>query len=79
MYNLLLFINIATCFDNNFGHHQALNEHSQVIKHTGYNTDAYLLTDYWSTNMSREYIIKLQIWLKRYKEYSQSYKYNKKG
>jgi hypothetical protein len=33
MYNLLLFINVATCFDHNFGHHQALNEHSQVIKH----------------------------------------------
>jgi hypothetical protein len=30
MYNLL---NIATCFDHNFGHHQALNEHSQVMKH----------------------------------------------
>jgi hypothetical protein len=22
-----MFINIATCFDHNFGHHQALNEH----------------------------------------------------
>jgi hypothetical protein len=27
MYNLLMFINIAICFDHNFGHHQALNEH----------------------------------------------------
>jgi hypothetical protein len=27
MYNLLMFINIATCFDHNFDHHQALNEH----------------------------------------------------
>jgi hypothetical protein len=26
-----MFINIRTCFDHNFGHHQALNEHSQVI------------------------------------------------
>jgi hypothetical protein len=34
------------CFDDNFGHHQALNEHSQVIRHIGYNTDQYLLTDY---------------------------------
>jgi hypothetical protein len=32
MYNLFMFTNIATCFDHNFGHHQALNEHSQVIK-----------------------------------------------
>jgi hypothetical protein len=32
------------CFDHNFGHHQALNEHSQVIKHIGYNMDPYLLT-----------------------------------
>jgi hypothetical protein len=31
-----MFINIATCFDHNFGHHQALNEHSQVLKHIGY-------------------------------------------
>jgi hypothetical protein len=23
IYNLLLFINIATCFEHNFGHHQA--------------------------------------------------------
>jgi hypothetical protein len=46
MYNLLLFINIATHFDHNFGHHQALNEHSQVIKRIGCNTDLYLLTDY---------------------------------
>jgi hypothetical protein len=27
MYNLLMFINMATCFDHNFGHHQDLNEH----------------------------------------------------
>jgi hypothetical protein len=27
-----MFINIATCFDHTFGHHQALNEHSQVIE-----------------------------------------------
>jgi hypothetical protein len=53
MYNLLMFINTATCFGHNFGHHQALNEHSQVIKHTGYNTDPYLLTDYREANMSR--------------------------
>jgi hypothetical protein len=26
MYNLLMFINIATCFNHNFGHHQALNK-----------------------------------------------------
>jgi hypothetical protein len=38
MYNLFLFINIDTCVDHNFGHHQALNEHSQVIKHIGYST-----------------------------------------
>jgi hypothetical protein len=31
MYNLLMFISIATCFDHNFGHHQALNEHPQVM------------------------------------------------
>jgi hypothetical protein len=46
MYNLLMFINIATCFDHNFGYHQALNEHSQVIRHIGYNMDPYMLTDY---------------------------------
>jgi hypothetical protein len=51
-----MFINIATCFDHNFGHHQALNEHSQVIKHIGYNMDPYLLTDYSAANMSREKI-----------------------
>jgi hypothetical protein len=28
--------------------------------------------------MSREYITKLQLWLKGYKEYSQSYEYDKK-
>jgi hypothetical protein len=82
MYNSLLFINIATCFDHNFGHHQALNEHSEVIKHIRYNTDPYLLTDYCVANMSRditrERITKLQLWLKRYKEYSQSYKHEKK-
>jgi hypothetical protein len=35
MYNLLMFYqySYATCFDHNFGHHQALNEHSQVLKH----------------------------------------------
>jgi hypothetical protein len=29
MYNLLMFYqySYATCFDHNFGHHQALNEH----------------------------------------------------
>jgi hypothetical protein len=42
----------ATCFDHNFGHHQALNEHSQVIKYIGYNTDPYLLTDYCVANIS---------------------------
>jgi hypothetical protein len=48
MYNLLTFYQYiyATCFDHNFGHHQALNEHPQVIKHIGYNKDPYLLTDY---------------------------------
>jgi hypothetical protein len=46
MYNLLMFINIATCFEDSFAHLQALNEHSQVIKHIGYNTGPYLLTDY---------------------------------
>jgi hypothetical protein len=35
--------------------------------------------DYWSANMSRKYITKLQLWLKGYKEYSQSYKYDKKN
>jgi hypothetical protein len=41
MYNLLKFINTATCFDHNFGHYQALNEHSQVgyIKLTVYTTN----------------------------------------
>jgi hypothetical protein len=24
---------MARCFEHHFGHHQALNEHSQVIKH----------------------------------------------
>jgi hypothetical protein len=56
-----MFIYMATGFDHNFGHHKALNEHSQAIKHIGYNTDPYLLTDYRAANMSREYIIKLQI------------------
>jgi hypothetical protein len=60
-------------FDHDFGH-QALNEHTQVIKHIGYNTDQYLLTDFWAANISMEYITELQIWLKWYKEYSQSYK-----
>jgi hypothetical protein len=40
--------------------------------------DPYLLTDYWAANMSREYITKLQLWLQRYIEYSQSYEYDKK-
>jgi hypothetical protein len=45
MYNSLMFINIATCFDHNFDHHQALNEQSQVIKHIGCVMDPHLLTD----------------------------------
>jgi uridylate kinase len=60
-----MFINIATCFDHNFGHHQALNEHSQVITHIGYNTDPYLLTDYCVANMSREYVYKVTIMMKK--------------
>jgi hypothetical protein len=59
-----MFINIATCFVHNFGHHQALNEYCQVIKHIGYNTDPYLLTDYCVANILWEYITKLQLWLK---------------
>jgi hypothetical protein len=55
----------ATCFDHNFGYHQALNEHSQVIKHIGYNTDLYLLTDYWAANISWEYIYKITIMIKK--------------
>jgi hypothetical protein len=46
-----MLINIATCFDHNFDHDQALNEHSQVIKHIGYNTDPYLLTDFCVANI----------------------------
>jgi hypothetical protein len=54
MYNLFMFYqySYAACFDHNFGHHQALNEHSQVIKHIGYNMDPYLLTDYCVANVS---------------------------
>jgi hypothetical protein len=51
----------ATCFNHNFGHHQALKEHSQVIKHIGYNTDPYLLTDNCVANISWEYIYKVTI------------------
>jgi hypothetical protein len=60
----------ATCFDHNFGHHQALNEHSQVIKHIGYNTDPYLLTDYCVANISWECIYKVTIMIKVYKTFS---------
>jgi hypothetical protein len=38
-----------------------LYEHSQVIKHVGYNKDPYLLTDYFVANRSRPYNTKLQI------------------
>jgi hypothetical protein len=64
MYNLFMFYqySYAACFNDNFGHHQALNEHSQVITHIEYNMEPYLLTDYWATNMSRGYVTKLQIW-----------------
>jgi hypothetical protein len=55
----------ATCFDHNFGH-QGLNEHSQVIKHIGYNTDLYLLTDFCVANVSWEYIHKVIITIKKY-------------
>jgi hypothetical protein len=71
MYNLLMFINIASCFDHNFGHHQVLNENSQVIKRW---------IQYGSGFVNRllsSECVKLQLWLKRYKEYSQSYKYDK--
>jgi hypothetical protein len=54
----------ATCFDHNFCHHQALNEQTQVIKHIGYNTDPYLLTDYYLANISWEYIYKVIITIK---------------
>jgi hypothetical protein len=64
-------------FRPQFWSSSVLYEHSQVIKHVGYNTDPYLLTDYCVANMSREHITKLQLWLKGYKEYSQSYKYDR--
>jgi hypothetical protein len=38
---------------------------SQVIKHIGYNTDPYLLTDYCVANVSWEYIYKVTIMIKK--------------
>jgi hypothetical protein len=57
-----MFINIATCFDNNFGHHQALNEHSQVTKHIGYNMDPYLYISKVHKYVSKLYINKVLCW-----------------
>jgi hypothetical protein len=51
----------AIYFDHSFGHNQVLNEHSQVIKHIGYNMDPYLLTDYCVANISWEYIYNVTI------------------
>jgi hypothetical protein len=38
---------------------------SQVTKHTEYNTDPYLLTDYCVANISWEYIYKVTIIIKK--------------
>jgi hypothetical protein len=38
---------------------------SQVIKHIGYNTDPYLLTDYCVANISWEYIYNVTIMIKK--------------
>jgi hypothetical protein len=76
-YDSLLFVNIATCFDHNFGHHQALNEHSQVMKHWIQYGSVFV-----DRLLSSEYVkgiyYKITNMIKRYKEYSQSYKYDKK-
>jgi hypothetical protein len=48
MYNLLVFINIATCFDQKFGHHQALSEHCQVIRHIGLDFEPVKQSFWWS-------------------------------
>jgi hypothetical protein len=38
---------------------------SQVIKHIGYNTDPYLLTDYCVANIAWEYIYSVTVMVKK--------------
>jgi hypothetical protein len=44
---------------------------SQVIKHIGYNTDPYLLTDYCVANISWEYIYNVTIMIKKIQKWIQ--------
>jgi hypothetical protein len=46
---------------------------SPVIKHIGYNTDSYLLTDFCVANISCEYIYKVTIMMKKVHKWIQYY------
>jgi hypothetical protein len=63
-------------FRPQFGHHQASNEHTQIIKR--WIQYGLVFVDRF---LSREYVkgiyYKITNMIKRYKEYSQSYKYDK--
>jgi hypothetical protein len=62
-------------FRPQFSHHQALNEHSQVIKrwiqYGSVFVDRFLSSEY-----IKGLYYKITVMIKRYQEYSQSYKYD---